>query len=133
MQLKEDCEPCAEDNEERSHRFFEELGEQMMAKVKEIDMLKDSVRREREGFIKIVEQMVKDAFSNRDGNGYVGIKMFGSMVTDLAIETSDVDLVVTGINTSHVAGAKEIIPPKEHVLRIMQKLYDKIVDLRSTG
>lgn len=27
--------------------------------------------------------------------------MFGSMVTDLAIETSDVDLVVTGINTNH--------------------------------
>lgn len=104
-----------------------------MAKVKEIDMLKDSVRKEREGFIKIVEQMVKDTFSNRDGNGYVGIKMFGSMVTDLAIETSDVDLVVTGINTSLVVGAKEIITPKEHVLRIMQKLYDNIVGLRSTG
>jgi len=92
----------------------------MMAKVKEIDMLKDSVRKEREGFIKIVEQIVKDTFSNREGNGYVGIKMFGSMVTDLAIETSDVDLVVTGINTNHVNNnSKEIITPKEHVLRIM--------------
>jgi len=56
------------------------------------------VRRERQGFISIVESIVKETFSNRDGNGYVGIKIFGSMATELAIETSDVDLVVTGIN-----------------------------------
>jgi|TARA_B110001450_G_scaffold235212_1_gene239754 DNA polymerase sigma len=41
---------------------------------------------------------VKDTFSNRYGNGFVGIKTFGSMATELAIETSDVDLVVTGIS-----------------------------------
>lgn len=56
------------------------------------------MRRERQGFISIVESIVKETFSNRDGNGYVGIKIFGSMATELAIETSDVDLVVTGIN-----------------------------------
>jgi len=28
----------------------------------------------------------------------VGIKLFGSMATELAIETSDVDLVVTGLS-----------------------------------
>jgi hypothetical protein len=27
MQIKDDCEPCAEDNEEMFHRYFEELGE----------------------------------------------------------------------------------------------------------
>lgn len=55
MQIRDDCEPCAEENEERFHRFFEELGQEMLNKIKEIDTLKDSVRREREGFIKIVE------------------------------------------------------------------------------
>lgn len=35
------------------------------------------------------------------------------MVTDLAIETSDVDLVVTGINTNHQLDKLEISTPKE--------------------
>ncbi len=45
-----------------------------------------------------MESIVKNTFSNRYGNGYVGIKIFGSMATELAIETSDVDLVVTGLS-----------------------------------
>jgi len=71
----------------------------MKSKVKEIDLLKDSVRKERQGFISIVESIVKNTFTNRYGNGFVGIKIFGSMATELAIESSDVDLVVTGINS----------------------------------
>jgi DNA polymerase sigma len=71
----------------------------MKNKVKDIDLMKDSVRKERQGFISIVENIVKNTFSNKYGNGYVGIKIFGSMATELAIETSDVDLVVTGINS----------------------------------
>ena len=69
----------------------------MKNKVKQIDQLKDSVRKERQGFISMIEQKVKETFSNKYGNGYVGIKIFGSMATELAIETNDVDLVVTGI------------------------------------
>ena len=45
-----------------------------------------------------MENIVKNIFQNKYGNGFVGIKIFGSMATELAIETSDVDLVVTGIN-----------------------------------
>jgi DNA polymerase sigma len=60
--------------------------------------LKDSVLKEREGFISNIESIVKDTFQNRFGCGFVGIKIFGSMATELAIETSDVDLVVTGIS-----------------------------------
>jgi len=76
------------------------LEDEMKNRVKLIDKLKDSVRKEREAFISIVEARVKDTFSNKYGNGYVGIKIFGSMATHLAIETSDIDLVVTGINTT---------------------------------
>ena len=45
-----------------------------------------------------MEEIVKATFHNKYGCGYVGIKIFGSMATELAIETSDVDLVVTGIS-----------------------------------
>lgn len=55
------------------------------------------------------------------------------MATELAIETSDVDLVVTGINSAQVGGGKDSFGAKEHVLKIMQKLYDNIVGLKSSG
>ena len=70
----------------------------MHQKVKEIEQLRDSVHKERQGLISVIEATVKETFSNKNGNGYVGIKTYGSIATDLAIETSDVDLVVTGIN-----------------------------------
>lgn len=47
MQMMDDCEPCEEIDVVRYDQYFEELGEEMRAKVKEIDMLKDSVRKER--------------------------------------------------------------------------------------
>jgi len=38
----------------------------------------------------------------------VGIKLFGSMATELAIETSDVDLVVTGLSQlQNYSGSRE--------------------------
>ena len=46
-----------------------------------------------------MEDIVKSTFQNKYGcQSYVGIKIFGSMATELAIETSDVDLVVTGVS-----------------------------------
>ena len=105
--IQEECEPCAEIDAARYDLFFEELEQEMKNKVKEIDELKDSVRKERQGFITIIENIVKDTFSNKYGNGYVGIKIFGSMATELAIETSDVDLVVTGISSFGSSGGSQ--------------------------
>lgn len=83
--------------------------------------MKDSVRKERQGFISLIESKVKENFSNKYGNGYVGIKIFGSMATELAIETSDVDLVVTGIKSisNHNSQSKDNTLSKEQVLKIM--------------
>lgn len=103
----------------------------MKNKVKDIDELKDSVRKERQGFISIVETIVKDTFSNRDGNGFVGIKTFGSMATELAIETSDVDLVVTGLSSYHHYGRE--YSGKNQLLRMMQKLFDNLTFLKDKG
>jgi DNA polymerase sigma len=98
----------------------------MKAKVKEIDLLRDSVRRERQGFIKLVEEVVKDTFSNKNGNGFVGIKIFGSMATELAIETSDVDLVVTGITSEQISNSDPYSSEstKGIVIAQMQKLFE---------
>ena len=51
------------------------------------------------------------------------------MATELAIETSDVDLVVTGINSyNHYTGNGRI-----HILKIMQRLYDNLEHLKDKG
>lgn len=46
-QIQEECEPCEETNSVRYDEFFEQLEEEMKNKVKDIDELKDSVRKER--------------------------------------------------------------------------------------
>lgn len=139
--MQEECEPCAEIDSVRYDLFFEELEYEMKNKVKEIDELKDSVRKERQGFISIVESVVKDTFSNKYGNGYVGIKIFGSMATELAIETSDVDLVVTGISSFSSAGGPQYggygkdayQNGKNQLLRMMQRLHDNLLFLKEKG
>jgi len=98
----------------------------MRSKIKEIEWYKDSVHKERSGFIQIMENIVKETFQNKYGCGYVGIKIFGSMATELAIESSDVDLVVTGINHYN----KNDYNNKGQVLRMMDILYKKLLSLR---
>ena len=85
------------EDEERYETYFDMLDEGIRARVKHIEEMRESVHRERQGLIKLIENTVKDRFSVKQGNGYVGIKVFGSIATDLAIETSDVDIVVTGL------------------------------------
>ena len=85
-----------------------------------------------------MENVVKETFQNKYGNGFVGIKIFGSMATELAIETSDVDLVVTGIhqNSNHGYGNNHYnreYNSKNQLLRMMQKLYDNLLVLKNTN
>ena len=53
--MMEDCQQCEETNSERYEEFFVQLEQEMVRKVKEIDQLKDSVHKERQGLIKIIE------------------------------------------------------------------------------
>ena len=128
--MLEDCQPRPDIVPEKYDEYFELLEQEMRNKIKEIDQLKDSVRKERQGFIQIMEGIVKDTFMNKYGNGYVGIKIFGSMATNLAIETSDVDLVVTGINHGSSHGYKGDYSGKNQVIKMMQKLNDNIMILK---
>lgn len=80
-----------------------------------------------------MENIVKETFQNRFGNGFVGIKLFGSMATELAIETSDVDLVVTGIHqaSQHGHGYRHEYQGKHQLLRMMQILHDNLTALKN--
>lgn len=70
---------------------------------------------------------MKDTFSQKFGNGYVGTKIFGSIATDLAIETSDVDLVVTGVKIH------EDRNKRTQVTKILQRLTDTLMPLKEEG
>ena len=56
--------------------------------VKEIERKLDSVRKERESAISIIENMVKETYKNSQINygSFVGIRWYGSMASGLAIE-----------------------------------------------
>ena len=49
--LNDDCQPCEIIDDDRYDLFFDKLENEMKNKVKEIINLKDSVRKERQGFI----------------------------------------------------------------------------------
>lgn len=68
--------------------------------VKSIETKLDSVRKERENAISIIEGIVKETYkhSHINGGSFVGIKWYGSMASGLAIEMSDVDLAVVGLD-----------------------------------
>ena len=64
--------------------------------VKEIERKLESVRKERQTAINIIEGIVKETYQSQ--HSFVGIKMYGSMASGLAIEASDVDLAVVGLD-----------------------------------
>lgn len=84
--------------------------------VKETERKLESVRREREFAIDIIKDIVKGTFNT---SGYlkqnVKVEMYGSMASGLAIEQSDVDLAVIGID---YGGNKEL------QIKEMRKLYE---------
>lgn len=79
-----------------------------MKMVKDIEKSLESVRKERQNAITTIEGIVKETYKNQysqQNGSYVGIKMYGSMASGLAIEQSDVDLAVVGLN---LQGNKEL-------------------------
>ena len=64
------------------------------------------MRKQRETAISIIEGIIKQYFTKANHyegahfitSNYVGIRMYGSMASGLAIEESDVDLAVTGLD-----------------------------------
>lgn len=96
----------------------------MLYLAKDVEKKLDSVRKEREGAISIIEGIVKkvyndyNSYNNAISNGsFVGIRMYGSMASGLAIDSSDVDLSVIGLNFN---GNRELL------IKEMRSLYEKL-------
>ena len=92
---------CHIQNEERSQLYFQELSNEIVLKVKQMDDLTSSVTFLRDKFIRLVQNTVKNLFQNKQSNGKVNVELYGSIKTDLAIDSSDVDLTVTGVKEHH--------------------------------
>ena len=115
-------EDCDEDNQ-LSEEFYQALDCHIINMVKDTERMLDSVRKEREDVINNIHTYVKETFKNTFTNGglgnssVVGIKLYGSMASGLAIEQSDVDLAVVGLDLN---GSKEL------QLQLMKKLCDNL-------
>lgn len=96
------------------------LNDQIKNMLKETERLLESVRKERNSVINSIENLVKQTYqgcSSSQHGQYVGIKMYGSMASGLAIEQSDVDLAVVGLD---LQGDKDI------QIREMRRLCDQL-------
>jgi len=93
----------------------------MFKLIKDVEKKLESVRKERESAISIIESLIKKTY-NENGryyhlanNNFVGIRMYGSMASGLAIDSSDVDLAVTGLDFKG---------NKDSQLKEMRQLYE---------
>lgn len=69
--------------------------------MKNFEYKLDSVRKEREAAIAIIDRCVKQVFERQTSSRApiipVSIKQYGSQASHLAVDSSDVDLAVTGL------------------------------------
>lgn len=82
--------------------FFELFESQMRTYQKQIEKRLESVRKERENAIQIIRNIVNSMY--KDERNSVAVRLYGSMASNLSIETSDVDLAVVGLDFQ---GSKE--------------------------
>jgi len=90
----------------------------------------DSVRKEREAVIDIIENIVKEVFEPKRHERQhgpivpIGIKQYGSQASFLAVDSSDVDLAVTGLKLGGDINTQ---------ISEMRKLYFILEDKKSEG
>ena len=90
----------------------------------------DSVRKEREAVIDFIEGFVKEVFEPKRGERQygpvipIGVKQYGSQASFLAVDSSDVDLAVTGLKLNGDIDTQ---------IREMRKLYFFLEDKKSEG
>lgn len=96
--------------------------------VKNFEYKLDSVRKERESAIAIIDKSVKHVFERQHSSRApiipVSIKQYGSQASHLAVDSSDVDLAVTGLKLN---GDPEL------QIYEMRRLYSYLDQIRSEG
>jgi DNA polymerase sigma len=93
--------------DEVTEQFFDLIDEQLNNLTKEIEKKLESVRKEREQVISIIEEIIKKTYNSHpttnpkhyyQRHNFAGIRVYGSMASGLAIDSSDLDLAVIGLN-----------------------------------
>ena len=109
------------------------VGSQVEKSVKLFEWKLDSVRKERESVIVMIENIVKQIFDKNQHQQHtsrakqqavivpVGIKQYGSQASFLAVDSSDVDLAVTGLKIGGDKGSQ---------LREMRRLFTELFSLK---
>lgn len=106
-----------------SEDYYAMLDNQIVNMVKETERKLQSVLKEREYVINSIHTYVKETFKssfnqfNLGNSSVIGIKLYGSMASGLAIEQSDVDLAVVGLD---LKGNKDL------QIHLMKKLCDNL-------
>jgi DNA polymerase sigma len=97
--------------------------------VKNFEYKLDSVRKEREAAIAIIDRCVKHVFERPHASSRapiipVSIKQYGSQASHLAVDSSDVDLAVTGLKLN---GDQDL------QIYEMRRLHHYFEEVRSEG
>ena len=95
-----------------TQEFYDALQSEMIFFTKSIEMKLESVRRERDEAVNVIQKLVKTSYNNG-----AAIIMYGSMASGLAIDSSDVDLAITGLCFKGT---------RERQLSYMRTLYEKL-------
>ena len=89
---------------QEDEKFHEVVSAQVRQTVKMFEKKLDSVRKEREAVIAMIESMVKEIFEIKRSEQRnwgpvipIAVKQYGSQASQLAVDSSDVDLAVTGL------------------------------------
>ena len=121
--------PITAPNEE-DEKFHEMVSVQVKQTVRTFEWKLDSVRKEREATINMIEAIVKEVFEPKRGERQhgpvvpIGVKQYGSQASYLAVDSSDVDLAVTGLKLGGDIDTQ---------IREMRKLYFTFEDKKSVG
>ena len=122
--------PSSEASCEEDEKFHEMVSVQVKQTVRTFEWKLDSVRKEREAVIDIIECSVKEVFEPKRADRQhgltipIGVKQYGSQASFLAVDSSDVDLAVTGLKLGGDINT--------HISE-MRKLFFHLEDKKSEG
>eukprot|EP00347_Sterkiella_histriomuscorum_P003090 403365629 len=103
-------------------QFYDILETEMNTMVVNIDVNLESVKKERDLAICMIESIIRQTFnqSNQQNRPLLDIRMYGSMASKLAIEESDVDLAIIGLDFKGI---------KELQIKEMRVLYEQLMQV----
>jgi DNA polymerase sigma len=108
---------------ERQEYFFDMVDSQMKEFKAHVEKKIESVRLERESVNNTISKIVQELYKATQSKNFVNTKIYGSMASSLAIDSSDLDLAVVGL---------EFQGNKDVQIKEMKRLIDNLKLLMKT-